>query len=1111
MGFSALAGGIATGFIQAQQERAAAEADTAKLAPQRKEARLGRESRESIAALGRQTQLDIAEKNLAATQKNAKKNQSIKVGNATFALMNQYAQYNNKLPVNTFSKEQQEALESTYGIKPVGGEYNLLPLRQAIEAKEDNALQKKIATNIVNGTTNPSPYASNKKILAQVRKLMSPQGDSKVNKTKDNKTTVNYLKSLQKKWDTSEKIRLKINAKKVYPDNEIIPYTDKDKNVKFTPIPNKTDVLISSNIFAHLTDTQRAKVLSSSPNNNLWNYTMLQNFDSLIQSKQGAEKDAIIKHVSKNKGYKTAFLNVKAALESTGIEYTSSNGEIERSITNTTTKKSMPNIHNLFTENKKSNVLIPERKTSSSLRTIEEQANMVVENSKGKINYEDALAQIKSGEVAVIHTGGTNLGMPTSPIKNSHRDDEGTVIIERRINTPIKRTTKKQTPNDLNVTNVTSEPIITVDYLGNEEVQKFGSPLDMTDGRVSKLMYYDDLLRADPKYFESPDKATELDEFLRLSSVYTSLNEFIDNPTDSNLEVVKEQLQKTFEFKTSEGKINQEALEKSVEILSQKQAFSEIVPPPTVSLMAGGERAITTSRPMHYTEAEIYKDPPLNTKIKDLKETINKLGETKENIRSFKNNQLKLSATDTLLKSLSGDGNITSSDATNLFNLLKEDPNFIKNKELMEALKVQEKRVGRKGFKIGTEAASSTVVFLQKIRDYVNAAPLIIAQVTPDFLKEKFKFSADSYKSSNPENDGFVKSRLAHVEQWAKAKSKEWKSTISVASEAAKEALDKASNAGNPEDRERHMKVALRQQVIAYQAYLLAQNAMTKVSMTYTYAGMVQGQNGGRAISNEDFAILYRAIWGGAGSETGEGSFDRVEDIVNFLGVRAENDAKYARIKNGSLIERKMLEVSRSVGRAKFRRLYNESKNFNLLRHEAGLPQQQTNEASNVFPQSIITQLDGRDIKLDSANLARESNIFANTFSQVSKNLPPRKRLEKTQYGTTVIGGNIASYNNLSKEEKQKVLGRGVSMLRRFGNTPKIVSRLNRYGQNGLKLGDVLSRASRRYGLQEAIRNTKDSAEKAQAQESLKKLNIGAAPEKRLILNLIIHLYNTKR
>ncbi|HAI39432.1 MAG TPA: hypothetical protein DCM40_15630, partial [Maribacter sp.] len=208
MGFSALAGGIATGFIQAQQERAAAEADTAKLAAQRKEARLGRESRESIAALGRQTQLDIAEKNLAATQKNAKKNQSIKVGNATFALMNQYAQYNNKLPVNTFSKEQQEALESTYGIKPVGGEYNLLPLRQAIEAKEDNALQKKIATNIVNGTTNPSPYASNKKILAQVRKLMSPQGDSKVNKTKDNKTTVNYLKSLQKKWDTSEKIRL---------------------------------------------------------------------------------------------------------------------------------------------------------------------------------------------------------------------------------------------------------------------------------------------------------------------------------------------------------------------------------------------------------------------------------------------------------------------------------------------------------------------------------------------------------------------------------------------------------------------------------------------------------------------------------------------------------------------------------------------------------------------------------------------------------------------------------------------------------------------------------------------------------------------------------------
>ena len=67
-----------------------------------------------------------------------------------------------------------------------------------------------------------------------------------------------------------------------------------------------------------------------------------------------------------------------------------------------------------------------------------------------------------------------------------------------------------------------------------------------------------------------------------------------------------------------------------------------------------------------------------------------------------------------------------------------------------------------------------------------------------------------------------------------------------------------------------------------------------KVSMTYFYAGLVQGESGGRAISNEDFDKIWNALWGGGlAGPWAKGSFDTLQKTINNIIRRSENDSKF--------------------------------------------------------------------------------------------------------------------------------------------------------------------------------------------------------------------------
>ena len=119
MGFSALAGGIATGFLTSQRERAAAQSEAAKIAAQREEARLGRESREGIASAQIDSSQKIAEKNLRATLKNREDTRKTQLGSTVAASLLAAAKTQTRLSTDQYSEKQISALEHSNGIVPM--------------------------------------------------------------------------------------------------------------------------------------------------------------------------------------------------------------------------------------------------------------------------------------------------------------------------------------------------------------------------------------------------------------------------------------------------------------------------------------------------------------------------------------------------------------------------------------------------------------------------------------------------------------------------------------------------------------------------------------------------------------------------------------------------------------------------------------------------------------------------------------------------------------------------------------------------------------------------------------------------------------------------------
>ena len=326
MGFSALAGGIATGFLTSQRERAAAQSEAAKIAAQREEARLGRESREGIASDNRTTQEKIAADTLRATQLTRKDTRRAQLGSTVAASLLAAAKTQTRLSTDQFSEEQIADLKHYNGVVPMmnkdtGKKYfDLVRLKDGLDAKERNDLQIKTATSLLDGGTDPTLYLDNPQIMGKVAERLG---------LKDPKSVVSMEKAgkkLLKLYKAKIAIKNKLTWQRANPNRTAIYFVDDTGVTQPFRLPNKEDIT-NTGFFGLNTFSKdnKDKVLETS-DNMLKAATLFWWETELSKTKDTKKKTRIETYILKN--LRGIFTDVSTAVDggmSKGINYTNPN------------------------------------------------------------------------------------------------------------------------------------------------------------------------------------------------------------------------------------------------------------------------------------------------------------------------------------------------------------------------------------------------------------------------------------------------------------------------------------------------------------------------------------------------------------------------------------------------------------------------------------------------------------------------------------------------------------------------------------------------------------------------------------------------------------------
>jgi hypothetical protein len=289
---------------------------------------------------------------------------------------------------------------------------------------------------------------------------------------------------------------------------------------------------------------------------------------------------------------------------------------------------------------------------------------------------------------------------------------------------------------------------------------------------------------------------------------------------------------------------------------------------------------------------------------------------------------------------------------------------------------------------------------------------------------------------------------------------------------------------------------------------------------------MVQGESGGRAISNEDYAILYRAIWGGSGGPSALGSFKRLKETVDFLRERNEKGIKYADYKNGQNISNRMIRYNRAIRRQSpsTSNDVEESELFSLSKELSGQVQSDANVSKTIdriyYPRSLSkVRLGNKDSNITDIN--RDANPEAtrrlkSRFARYVGNpllkiLPPIKREERK--GSNRIARTI-TFNRLDEKQRNKILNDGKQALIKqlvLNGTIRqsIFDELNRFGSSDtVRLGDAIANNFE-------YRTTGAAYNQNKNDPSLEKdFNIARSKytsrQKNLLDNIIIEMYNNR-
>ena len=227
---------------------------------------------------------------------------------------------------------------------------------------------------------------------------------------------------------------------------------------------------------------------------------------------------------------------------------------------------------------------------------------------------------------------------------------------------------------------------------------------------------------------------------------------------------------------------------------------------------------------------------------------------------------------------------------------------------------------------------------------------------------------------------------------------------------------------------------------------------MLRTSITYYYAGLVQGESGGRAISNEDFENIYNALWTkGVGGYLALGALNQLEATFNGIERRANalHQAIGYGLKGDTTYEDSIVEHERSIEKLeqaeKLKRLQRPKQLTSADVRQRGVP-------------GFITLKNAADKDQRRKSVALYNKITSKSKSNLvevlkANNLQP-KRYE--DYNTeqqkdirrSILAGLVAGPYNMSTQD----------LMESEGIPANNVTMFNNLSENG-NLGDLFNKA----------------------------------------------------
>lgn len=984
---SAITGGLAKGFIQGMDVRAARESTAAAIAARKEEARLGREHTANL-----QTERLTHEENLYKNKvKDDKKKQEQVLASQAFTALSNFGSKSGRKVISqdTLPLVLVDALKSQFGFfsvnkqgdKDPNGQFFLNPQKSIFDANQQNTIMASLDKGNISYKT-AIGGGNGEAIKQELVKRFRANNPQYKNKKVDDATLSTYY---NRRYNKSNAKTVLVNISRMNASDPIYTYRplylDDGSVHQSDTLKVPKNKKIALQLLGLTANTKEIERLSTSGIlldlahltylNNLFSdikYTLSNNpQDKASKAKKRALEKILLKN--SNKEIYLKLLATKGKFEAQDPKRDQGTSSYY-----TNFKKMFKNLHVLYSNN------------ASNPAKIISQVNSMPSNEKDKVSFTDIKRDIiadpsnkidsaylfdvayslgfikieRSKITSGVNQDASSLTAASSQSNDANLNDaeRGPLVVERQgselgfiTKVTIDKTYSGQEKNvTYTLGNVDTTKILInanegVDTQGGEKIfvssretlpnnKEFIAAISMDVNRKHSPEHFELQMKNDPKFKRNYDYFSSKGLYKLIQKVSTTGNE-------QDYEKLFKLMDELFEFKGS-GKEKRTEMHEAIDFvveqiykLSAQRGHTPIVN--TVSnteviaypkLIYRAEPSEADKRRQKALEIQANKIAIVTSQIEKTEETIDKMG---------------LIA---IAKLMPGIANTQNQDKLHgIYNLALGDARVdLKNEDVRKLLGIKtqdvdelhqiQKVLRNEGYKKSTEMLQATHKLFQVITDIATASRVVGDKLKdlagfstkmlwgkPETLRNNASLTSTAFFSDHDSaRDGMTKSRLRQIELLRKNSREGYRSEMTRLNTE----LGSYGNLGTPwkDLNIEQKKIRLEIQGKIANAYLKAKQTALKISLTYYFAGLVQGESGGRAISNEDFAILFRALWaGGVGGPMIKGGFAVIRDVMTSLATRNRTLQEYNQWGRGTELGTKMIRLRKL--RDRFETSYN--------------------------------------------------------------------------------------------------------------------------------------------------------------------------------------------